>query len=143
MSESRIGSLATAPRTPSPSYEGQIMPERFAGMAELRLAKPLLLTQFGVNHVRLEPGAWSSLRHWHAVEDEFIYVLEGTLTLLDDNGLHELTPGMFAAFPAGEPNGHHIRNRSDQPGSFLAVGSRRPGEETIHYPDQNFGPIRK
>jgi uncharacterized cupin superfamily protein len=143
MSESRIGNLATAPRTPSTSYEGQIKPERFAGMVELRLAKPLSLTQFGVNHVRLEPGAWSSLRHWHTVEDEFIYVLEGTLTLLDDNGPHELTAGMFAAFPAGERNGHHIQNRSDQPGIFLAVGSRRPGEETIHYPDEHFGPIQK
>ncbi|WP_348645109.1 cupin domain-containing protein [Rhizobium leguminosarum] len=65
--------------------------------------------------MRLKPGASSSLRHWHAVEDEFIHVLEGTLTLLDDNGPHELTPGMFAAFPAGEGNGHHIQNRSDRP----------------------------
>ncbi len=55
MFESRIGSLATAPHTPRASYEGQIKPERFTGMAELRLAKPLSLTQFGVNHVRLEP----------------------------------------------------------------------------------------
>lgn len=116
MSVSRIGSLATAPRTASASYEGQIKPERFAGTVELRLAKPLSLTQFGVNHVRLEPGTWSSLRHWRAVEGEFIYVLEGTLTLLDDDGPHELTPGMFAAFPAGGGNGHHIQNRSDRPG---------------------------
>jgi uncharacterized cupin superfamily protein len=127
----------------SASYEGQIKPERFAGMVEWRLAKPLSLTQFGVNHVRLEPGAWSSLRHWHMTEDEFIYVLEGTLTLVDNNGPHELTPGTFAAFPAGECNGHHIQNRSDRPGIFLAVGSRRPGEETIHYPDDDLGPIQK
>ncbi|GAC1040293.1 cupin domain-containing protein [Rhizobium sp. No.120] len=143
MPESRISSLAIARCTPSAAYEGQIKPERFAGMTELRLAKPLSLTQFGVNHVRLEPGAWSSLRHWHAAEDEFIYVLEGTLTLCDENGPHELTAGMFAGFPAGECNGHHIQNRSDQPGTFLAVGSRKPGEETIHYPDETFGPIHK
>ncbi|MDP9813938.1 putative cupin superfamily protein [Rhizobium tibeticum] len=142
MSENHIGSLATAPRTPTASYDGQIRPERFTGMVELRLAKPLSLTQFGVNYVRLEPGAWSSLRHWHTAEDEFIYVLEVTLTLIDDNGPHVLTPGMFAALPAGERNGHHIQNRSEQPRTFLAVGSRRPGEETIHYPDDDFGPIQ-
>ncbi|RDJ05046.1 cupin domain-containing protein [Rhizobium grahamii] len=143
MPESRIGSIASAPRTSSASYEGRIRPERFTGMTELRLAKPLSLTQFGVNQVRHEPGAWSSLRHWHAVEDEFIYVLEGNLTLVDDNGAHELGPGMFASFPGGEHNGHHVQNRSDQLGVFLSVGSRRPGEETIYYPDEDFGPIHK
>lgn len=83
MFKTLICSLATAPRTADISYEGQIKPENFAGMVELRLAKTLSLTQFGVNHVQLEPGAWSSLRHWHAAEDEFVYVLEGTLTLFD------------------------------------------------------------
>jgi len=112
-------------------------------MVELRLAKPLSLTQFGVNHVRLEPGAWSSLRHWHIAEDKLIYVLEGTLTLIDNNSPHELTPSMFAAFPAGERNGHYIQNRSNQPGIFLAVGSRRPGKEMVPYPDDDFEPIQK
>lgn len=141
MSVSRLGSLASAPVQPSLNYDGAIKPERFEGMRELRLAKPLALTQFGVNHVTLQPGAWSSLRHWHEKEDEFVYVLDGTLTLVDDNGPHELGPGDFVAFPAGEPNGHHIQNKSDRPAAFLAMGSRRKGEETIHYPDEDFGPV--
>jgi uncharacterized cupin superfamily protein len=143
MTTTRLGSLATAPAQPGLNYDGVIRRERFEGMHELRLAKPLGLTQFGVNHVTLQPGAWSSLRHWHEKEDEFVYVLEGTLTLVDDNGPRELKPGDFVAFPAGEANGHHIQNRSDHPATFLAVGSRRPGEETIYYPDEDFGPVHK
>ena len=138
-----IGKLAKAAATPGIAYGGKMEPERFAGRKERRLAKPLGLSQFGVNHMTLEPGAWSSLRHWHAAEDEFVYVLEGVLTLVDSAGSHELGPGDFAAFPAGEANGHQIQNRSSAPGSFLVVGSRRPGEETIHYPDHDFGPVRK
>ena len=138
-----IGKLAKAAATPGIAYGGKMEPERFAGRKERRLAKPLGLSQFGVNHMTLEPGAWSSLRHWHAAEDEFVYVLEGVLTLVDNAGPHELGPGDFAAFPAGEANGHQIQNRSSAPGSFLVVGSRRPGEETIHYPDDAFGPVRK
>ena len=140
---SHIGKLAKAAATPGIAYGGKMEPERFAGRKERRLAKPLGLSQFGVNHMTLEPGAWSSLRHWHAAEDEFVYVLEGVLTLVDNAGPHELGPGDFAAFPAGEANGHQIQNRSSAPGSFLVVGSRRPGEETIHYPDHDFGPVRK
>ena len=139
----RLGSLAKAPLTPGTAYGGKIEPERFAGRKEWRLAKPLGLTQFGVNYVTLQPGSWSSLRHWHAAEDEFVYVLEGLLTLVDNDGPHDLGPGDYAAFPAGEANGHQIQNRSSAPGSFIVVGSRRPGEETIHYPDQDFGPVRK
>ncbi len=138
----RIGSAATAPMTPGLNYGGEIRPEKFEGMREWRLAKPLSLTQFGVNQVTLQPDAWSSLRHWHEQEDEFVYVLDGVLTLVDDNGPHELKAGDFAAFPASEVNGHHLQNRSDQPATYLAVGSRRKGEETIHYPDEDFGPVR-
>jgi uncharacterized cupin superfamily protein len=139
----RLGSIATAPLTPGIAYGGKREPERFTGRKEWRLAKPLGLTQFGVNYMTLAPGAWSSLRHWHEAEDEFVYVLAGTLTLVDNDGPHDLGPGDFAAFPAGEANGHQIQNRSAGPGSFIVVGSRRPGEETIHYPDQDFGPVRK
>jgi len=139
----RLGKLAKAAVTPGIAYGGKKVPERFTGRSERRLAKPLGLSQFGVNHMTLAPGAWSSLRHWHTAEDEFVYVLEGVLTLVDNDGPHELGPGDFAAFPAGEANGHQIQNRSSAPGSFLVVGSRRPGEETIHYPDHDFGPVRK
>jgi uncharacterized cupin superfamily protein len=121
----------------------QLKEELFAGKHEGRLAKSVGLTQFGVNHVTLDPGSISALRHWHEAEDEFVYILRGTLTLIDDNGEHSLEEGAFAGFPAGEANAHHLVNRSAEPASFLVVGSRRPGEETIHYPDDGFGPIRK
>jgi uncharacterized cupin superfamily protein len=115
----------------------------FAGHREARPGKATGLTQFGVNVVILDPGAQTSLRHWHEAEDEFVYVLEGSATLLDDNGAHELGPGGFAGFPAGIANAHHFVNRSPAPVKLLVVGSRRPGGETIHYPDDDFGPIHK
>ncbi len=120
-----------------------IKPELFAGKHEGRLGKLVGMTQFGVNQVTLDPGSISSLRHWHEAEDEFVYVLAGKLLLMDENGAHELEAGSFVGFPAGEPNAHHLLNASDAPAVFLAVGSRLPGAETIHYPDDRAGPIRK
>lgn len=120
-----------------------IKPELFAGNHEGRLGKLVGMTQFGVNHVTLDPGSISSLRHWHEAEDEFVYVLSGKLLLMDENGEHELEVGAFVGFPAGEPNAHHLVNACDGPASFLAVGSRRPGAESIHYPDDRIGPIKK
>jgi uncharacterized cupin superfamily protein len=117
--------------------------ELFAGKQEQRLAKAVGLTQFGVNSVKLNPGAWSALRHWHEAEDEFVLLLDGVLTLIDNNGEHLLTPGTVVGFPAGEANGHHLINRSDEAASYLVVGSRKPSTETIHYPDEDFGPVRK
>jgi uncharacterized cupin superfamily protein len=80
-----------------------------------------------VNYTTLEPGAQSALRHWHEGEDEFIYVLEGRLTLIDGDGEHVLVPGSFCGFPAGDSNAHHVMNAGDTPAAFLEVGSRRPG----------------
>jgi uncharacterized cupin superfamily protein len=141
-----VGSIAISSGLPK-SLVDPIKPELFAGNHEGRLGKLVGMTQFGVNHVTLDPGAASSLRHWHEAEDEFVYVLAGKLTLIDENGEHELEAGSFVGFPAGEPNAHHLVNASDAPAVFLAVGSRRPGEETIHYPDDRpnmrTGPIRK
>ena len=116
---------------------------RFEGRAEVRLAKAVGLTQFGVNRVTLAPGSRTASRHWHEAEDEFVLVLEGRPTLVDENGEHELAPDMFVGFPAGVANAHHLLNNSSQPAVLLVVGSRRPGQETIHYPDDDFGPIRK
>lgn len=82
------------------------------------------LTQFGVNLLRLSPGAWSSQRHWHAREDELIYVVSGTLILVEDGGETELNAGDFAAFAAGVQDGHHLQNRSDADATFIAVGTR-------------------
>jgi len=93
------------------------------------------LTDFGVNLLELVPGAWSSQRHWHAAEDEFVWVLEGEVTLIDDDGEHLLRAGECAAFPKGEANGHHLVNRSDAITRCLEIGSRRPDEDDCDYPD--------
>ena len=124
----------------------RIHPEWFEGKSEQRLARVLGVTQFGVNYLTLQPGAYSALRHWHEQEDEFVFVLEGELTLIDENGDHLLSAGMYAAFPAGEANAHHLCNRSASPASFLAIGTRHRGAENIHYPDDGLtfdGPLMR
>lgn len=90
------------------------------------------LTQFGVNLAVIAPGAWSSQRHWHEKEDEFIYMLQGELVLADDSGDHVLTPGMCAGFKAGNGNGHCLKNLSDKPATYLEVGSRMAGERVVY-----------
>jgi uncharacterized cupin superfamily protein len=92
------------------------------------------LSQFGVNQLELAPGAWSSLRHWHERQDEFVYVLDGEVTLVTDQGETLLTPGMIAGFRAGEPNGHHLINRSNGVARVLEIGTRT-AEETARYSD--------
>lgn len=93
------------------------------------------LKQFGVNRLTLPPGAWSSQRHWHSHEDEFVYVLAGEVTLVDDDGAHLLRAGECAAFPAGEKNGHHLQNRSTTDAIFIEVGSRFQDADATDYPD--------
>ena len=93
------------------------------------------LTQYGVNLLRLPPGVWSSQRHWHTAEDEFVWVLEGEVVLVTDEGEQLLVAGDCAGFPAGAPNGHHLQNRSTQEAVLLEVGSRRPDEDGCDYPD--------
>jgi uncharacterized cupin superfamily protein len=138
MIETRIGRVG---QPSARAFAPAVRPEWFAGNHEQRLARVLGITQFGVNHLTLDPGAYSALRHWHEQEDEFVYVLSGELILIDENGDHPLSAGMFAAFPAGEPNAHHLANRSSAPASFLAIGTRRRGEEVIHYPDDALGTV--
>lgn len=92
------------------------------------------LTQYGVNHVVLSPGSWSSQRHWHSHDDEFVYVLSGDVMLVTDAGEARLTAGMAAGFPAGDPNGHHLINRSDKDVVYLEIGSRSD-EDFCSYPD--------
>jgi uncharacterized cupin superfamily protein len=82
------------------------------------------LTQFGVNLVRLKPGVWSSQRHWHAKEDEFVYVLSGEVTLVEDDGETILRPGDAAAWKAGVKNGHTLKNLSNADATLLVVGAR-------------------
>jgi uncharacterized cupin superfamily protein len=93
------------------------------------------LTQFGVNLCRLSAGAWSSQRHWHTAEDEFVYVLEGTVTLVSDAGEEILRPGDCVGFKAGASDGHHLQNRSDRDALFLEIGTRREQEDQTFYPD--------
>jgi uncharacterized cupin superfamily protein len=92
------------------------------------------LTQFGVNLVRLKPGVWSSQRHWHTNEDEFVYVLEGEVVLVTDAGEETLRAGDAAGFKAGVPDGHHFQNRSAADVVMLEVGARDPAC-AAHYPD--------
>jgi uncharacterized cupin superfamily protein len=93
------------------------------------------LTQFGVNLLRLPPGQWSSQRHWHLTEDEFVWVLEGEGVLVTDAGEQVLRPGDCAGFPAGVANGHHIQNRSDRELVLLEVGTRNRTGDGADYPD--------
>lgn len=132
--QTRIGRLSeTAAVSPAPSRT--IRREWYVGHHAAALSRSAGITQFGVNHVTLEPGARSALRHWHEQEDEFVFVLEGELTLIDEGGEHLLLAGDYVGFPAGEANAHHLANCSSAPASYLAIGTRHRGEECVHYPD--------
>ena len=96
-----------------------------------RLGEAGGLTDFGVNITRLPPGEWSSQRHWHSHEDEFVFVLEGELVLIEDDGETVLCAGDGAAFPKGTGDGHHMINRSERDAVYLEVGSRHPDDITI------------
>lgn len=100
-----------------------------------RLGDAVGLTQFGVNRLELSPGSWSSQRHWHTAEDEFVLVLEGEVVLIDDGGESVLRAGDCAGFKAGDPNGHHIVNRSEARAVLLEVGGRAPDRDGVDYPD--------
>jgi uncharacterized cupin superfamily protein len=92
------------------------------------------LTQFGVNLLTLPPGAWSSQRHWHSGEDEFVYVLSGEVTLVTDKGEDVLRAGDCAAFPKNDSNGHHLINKSKTNATVLEVGTRAE-VDVCQYPD--------
>lgn len=106
------------------------------GRARKALGNGAGLTQFGVNLLTLEPGAWSAQRHWHTAEDEFVYVLEGEVMLVTDAGEEILRAGDCAGFRAGDPDGHHLVNRTARPARLLEVGTRSEGEvDGVDYPD--------
>lgn len=100
------------------------------------------LSQFGAHIDTLMPGGMSSQRHWHENEDEFMMVLSGHAVLIDDTGEHVMGPGDCAAFPAGEPNGHHLRNDGDTPCAYFIAGGRLP-DEVAHYPDIDMKLVRR
>lgn len=117
-----------------------LYPEPFASMMAGRekrvLGDVFGLRNFGVNITRLEPGARSALRHAHATQDEFVYVLEGRPTLHTDAGATPLAPGMCAGFRAGSGDAHHLVNETDAPVLYLEVGDRSPGD-SVSYPDDD------
>jgi len=99
-----------------------------------RLARHAGLSQFGVNLTVIDPGGWSSQRHWHSHEDEFVFVVEGELTLVTDAGEEVLRPGDCAAFVRGDPDGHHLINKSSRPAKVLEIGNAHPEDRCV-YPD--------
>ncbi|MGB3492006.1 MAG: cupin domain-containing protein [Elainellaceae cyanobacterium] len=121
-----------------PVQRGTDYPQPFKAMVEgrsrQRLGNAAGLTNFGVNLTTLEPGSASSLRHWHSRQDEFIYIVSGELVLVTDEGETVMKPGMMAAFPAGEANGHCLVNRTQESAVYLEVGDRTSGDSAT-YPD--------
>ena len=116
---------------------GSGYPEPYQDLGEYQvwpLSQAGGLTQFGAAAEMLMPGAQSSQRHWHEAEDEFLYVLEGEVTVVENDGAHTLGPGDAACWKAGDPNAHCLQNRTDRPVLYLIVGTRAQ-EDDCHYPD--------
>ena len=115
-----------------PVISGTLYPPPFdepcRARQRVRLGDAAGLTQYGVNFVRLKPGAWSSQRHWHIAQDEFIYILSGEVTLVTNAGEEILRAGDCAGFKAGDDNGHHLQNRSNADVTFLEIGTRLSGD---------------
>lgn len=126
---------AVAPRSARTNY-----PEPFAsrmnGREKRQLGNAFGLQNFGVNLTRLVPGGSSALRHTHTKQDEFVYVLQGTATLVTDAGRTLLTPGMCAGFRAGDPDAHQLLNESMHDVVYLEIGDRSPGDAAA-YPDDD------
>src|SRR5258706_10843050 len=114
---------------------------RLGGRVKRPLGDPFGLTIFGVNVTTLPPGAMSALRHAHTKQDEFIYILEGTPTLITDSGETMLKPGMCAGFRAGSSDAHHLINRSDSQVVYLEIGDRTLGDEAS-YPDDDIVAVK-
>jgi uncharacterized cupin superfamily protein len=116
-----------------PVHRGSAYPAPFdlpcAARARQRLGDAAGLTDFGVNLMRLAPGSWSSQRHWHTVEDEFVFIVEGEVVLVTDAGEETLRAGDSAGFKAGLKDGHHLQNRSQREAVILEVGSRKADDE--------------
>ena len=124
--------LSTIPETNVTGYPPPL-DQPVAGRWYRRVAPATELTDFGVSHVRLEPGAWSSQRHWHEGEDELVVILNGEAVLVDEGKRTVLRAGDLATFPKGIADGHHLVNESDAPCHFVAVG--KPAASDCHYPD--------
>jgi uncharacterized cupin superfamily protein len=100
-----------------------------------RLGDAAGLTQFGVNLTRLPPGCWSSQRHWHAGEDEFVFIVQGEVVLVTSAGEETLRAGDCAGFKAAVADGHQLQNRSNADALVLEIGTRGPQQDGVTYPD--------
>ena len=132
-----IAKLPTDARTGYPPPFDRVV----VGRERKRLGNAAGLDQFGVNLTTLKPGAASALRHWHQHEDELVYMLEGELVLIDDDGETVLKPGDAAGFKANDGNGHHLVNRTDRDARYLEIGTRSK-RERVEYPDADLLAIR-
>ena len=123
----------------APSRRGSAYPPPHDAPVAARLRRRLGqaggLTAFGVNHLTLPPGCWSSQRHWHSHEDEFVMVLSGEVVLVTDAGEEILRAGDCAAFKAGDPAGHHLINRSNADAVVLEIGNDAPDRDRTVYSD--------
>lgn len=124
--------LATIPQTNATGYP-PVYADVVQGRWYRRLAPVAGLEDFGASHVVLQPGAWSSQRHWHVGEDELVVMLSGEAVLVDDTGETPMRSGDVAAFPKNDGNGHVLQNRSGEPCCFVAIG--RPQRTDCYYPD--------
>ena len=119
-----------------PERRGTAYPTQYAngfdGRVRRALTEALGLTQFGANVTTIEPGAMSSHRHWHAQEDELIYMLSGELTLVTNEGERLLKAGMVAGFPRADGNGHQLVNKGTSPATYLEIGTRSPDEDVTY-----------
>jgi uncharacterized cupin superfamily protein len=127
---------AEVPARSKPSAYPEPFASRVAGRHKQALGDLFGLTHFGVNRTTLKPGATSALRHWHSVQDEFVYILSGCAILVTDTGETRLEPGMCVGFKGGDPDGHQLLNRSDEDVVYLEVGDRLPGDAGF-YPDDD------
>jgi len=125
------------PRAKASNYP-EPFASRVAGRTKRPLGDPFGLVNFGVNLTRLAPGAVSALRHAHAKQDEFVYILAGSPVLVTDAGETLLEPGMCAGFKAGTGDAHHLVNRAQEDVVYLEIGDRTPGESAT-YPDDDLG----
>ncbi|TAF05004.1 MAG: cupin domain-containing protein [Nostocales cyanobacterium] len=130
-----IINLNNVPRRTTSIYP-EVFQSRITGRVKQALGNAAGLKNFGVNLVSLQPGSCSALRHWHQKQDEFIYIVQGEATLITNAGEQILTPGMMAAFPATEADGHQLVNKSSAIVIYLEVGDRTPGDE-VSYPDDD------
>jgi len=129
-----------------PGKQGTGYPAPFdkplAGREKRALGAPFNLTNLGVNMITLAHGAISSQRHWHTKQDEFVYMVDGELVLVTDEGEQIMSPGMIVGFAAGITNGHHLVNRSGRKASFIVVSDKTPEDEG-GYPDIDMLFVRK